>query len=51
MGALTGTAALVTGGAGGIGFATAHALGADGAAVTIMGRTSATLEQATERLR
>ncbi len=51
MGALEGTSALVTGGAGGIGFAAAHALAVDGATVTIMGRTPATLEAALARLR
>lgn len=51
MGTLDRTSALVTGGAGGIGFATAHALAADGAAVTIMGRTYETLESAVAKLR
>ncbi|MCU1588020.1 MAG: short-chain dehydrogenase/reductase [Frankiales bacterium] len=42
--------ALVTGGGTGIGFACAQALLADGAAVTICGRTEETLKQAVERL-
>jgi len=42
--------ALVTGGGGGIGSASALELAADGAAVTIMGRTEATLQAATKRL-
>jgi NAD(P)-dependent dehydrogenase (short-subunit alcohol dehydrogenase family) len=41
---LAGKAALVTGGAGGIGSACARALARDGAAVTLMGRTPETLE-------
>jgi NAD(P)-dependent dehydrogenase (short-subunit alcohol dehydrogenase family) len=43
---LTGSAALVTGGGSGIGLACAKALAADGAAVTIMGRSEETLEKA-----
>jgi NAD(P)-dependent dehydrogenase (short-subunit alcohol dehydrogenase family) len=43
-------AALVTGGGGGIGSASALALARDGAAVTLMGRTEKTLESAKERL-
>ena len=49
-GALTGMAALVTGGGGGIGSACALELARDGAAVTIMGRTETTLQKAKERL-
>ncbi len=49
-GGLEGTAALVTGGGTGIGFACAAALIADGAAVTIAGRTEATLVEGVERL-
>jgi NAD(P)-dependent dehydrogenase (short-subunit alcohol dehydrogenase family) len=49
-GALAGMAALVTGGGGGIGSASALELARDGAAVTLMGRTEATLQGATERL-
>jgi 7-alpha-hydroxysteroid dehydrogenase len=49
-GGLEGTTALVTGGGTGIGFACAAALVADGAAVTICGRTEATLEDAVARL-
>jgi NAD(P)-dependent dehydrogenase (short-subunit alcohol dehydrogenase family) len=43
-------AALVTGGGGGIGSASALELARDGAAVTLMGRTEATLQAATARL-
>ena len=50
MGALDGYSVLVTGGGSGIGEACAGALLADGAAVTICGRTAATLEAAAERL-
>ena len=50
-GALAGQAALVTGGGGGIGSASAAWLARDGAAVTIMGRTASTLEQAAEEIR
>jgi len=49
-GPLAGMAALVTGGGGGIGSASALALARDGAAVTLMGRTEKTLEAAKERL-
>ena len=48
---LAGKAALVTGGAGGIGSACARALAQDGAAVTLMGRTPATLEATVAELR
>ena len=51
IGPLAGMAALVTGGGGGIGSASALALARDGAAVTLMGRTEQTLEAAKERLR
>ena len=50
MGALDGYSVLVTGGGTGIGEACAAALLADGAAVTICGRTAATLEEAAGRL-
>jgi NAD(P)-dependent dehydrogenase (short-subunit alcohol dehydrogenase family) len=43
-------AALVTGGGGGIGSASAFQLAKDGAAVTLMGRTETTLQAATARL-
>jgi NAD(P)-dependent dehydrogenase (short-subunit alcohol dehydrogenase family) len=46
MGALDGYGALVTGGGSGIGLASAAALVADGATVTICGRTQARLEEA-----
>ncbi len=49
-GGLEGTAALVSGGGTGIGFACAAALVADGAAVTVCGRTEATLQDAVDRL-
>ncbi|MCU1592876.1 MAG: short-chain dehydrogenase/reductase [Frankiales bacterium] len=49
-GGLEGTAALVTGGGTGIGFASAAALIADGAHVTICGRTLGTLEDGVARL-
>lgn len=49
-GGLEGTVALVTGGGTGIGYACAAALVADGATVTICGRTEATLQDAVERL-
>ena len=49
-GPLAGMAALVTGGGGGIGSASALALARDGAAVTLMGRTEKTLEAARERI-
>lgn len=42
--ALTGSGALITGGAGGFGRGIARALAADGASVTLMGRTAAKLE-------
>ena len=48
---LAGKAALVTGGAGGIGSACARALARDGAAVTLMGRTQDTLEATVAELR
>ncbi len=50
MGSLDGTSALITGGAGGIGFAAALALVRDGAAVTLLGRTRTTLERAVARI-
>ncbi len=50
IGSLDGTSALITGGAGGIGFAAALALARDGAAVTLLGRTRATLERAVARI-
>jgi NAD(P)-dependent dehydrogenase (short-subunit alcohol dehydrogenase family) len=49
-GGLEGKAALVSGGGTGIGWACAAALVADGAAVTICGRTEATLQDGIERL-
>src|SRR6266446_3274914 len=49
--ALEGMAALIPGGAGGIGGACARALAADGAAVTLMGRTALALERAVTSLR
>ena len=49
-GGLEGTGALVSGGGTGIGYASAAALVADGAAVTICGRTEETLQQAVDRL-
>ena len=49
-GALSGYGALVTGGGTGIGRACAAALAADGAAVTICGRTEANLTDAVERI-
>jgi NAD(P)-dependent dehydrogenase (short-subunit alcohol dehydrogenase family) len=48
---LAGTAALVTGGGSGIGLACARRLVADGASVTIVGRTAARLEAAAADLR
>src|SRR5439155_7875081 len=48
---LAGQAALITGGGGGIGGASAAWLARDGAAVTIMGRTASTLVGAEERIR
>jgi NAD(P)-dependent dehydrogenase (short-subunit alcohol dehydrogenase family) len=50
MKALEGTAALVTGGGSGIGLACAARLAADGAAVTICGRTEERLRKAAERI-
>ena len=50
MASLDGYSVLVTGGGTGIGEACAAALLADGAAVTICGRTAATLEEAADRL-
>ncbi len=49
-GGLEGAAAFVSGGSSGIGWACAAALVADGATVTICGRTEATLRTAVERL-
>jgi NAD(P)-dependent dehydrogenase (short-subunit alcohol dehydrogenase family) len=49
-GALRGKRAIVVGGGSGIGFASARLLAQDGAAVTIAGRTAATLEDARDRL-
>ncbi|MFD0690729.1 SDR family oxidoreductase [Actinomadura fibrosa] len=49
MAGLDGTAALVTGGGSGIGLGCAARLAADGAAVTICGRTEARLREAAER--
>ena len=48
---LAGKAALVTGGAGGLGRACALWLARDGATVTLMGRTEATLESAAQEIR
>ena len=48
--ALDGQAALVTGGGGGIGGASAEWLARDGAAVMIMGRTEATLVESKKRI-
>jgi NAD(P)-dependent dehydrogenase (short-subunit alcohol dehydrogenase family) len=47
---LDGQAALVTGGGGGIGGASAEWLARDGAAVMIMGRTEATLVESKKRI-
>src|SRR5436190_20186029 len=47
---LDGQAALVTGGGGGIGGASAEWLARDGAAVMIMGRTEATLAESKKRI-
>jgi len=49
-GGLEGTAVIVTGGGTGIGRACAEALAADGAAVTICGRTESKLEDAAKRI-
>lgn len=49
--ALDGKAALVTGGGGGLGSASAMALARDGAAVTLMGRTETKLDAAADRIR
>jgi NAD(P)-dependent dehydrogenase (short-subunit alcohol dehydrogenase family) len=49
-GGLEGAGAIVSGGGTGIGFACAAALVADGAAVTVCGRTEATLQDAVDRL-
>lgn len=51
QGPLSGRAALVTGGGSGIGLAAAAALVADGASVTLMGRTPEKVEAAAESLR
>jgi NAD(P)-dependent dehydrogenase (short-subunit alcohol dehydrogenase family) len=48
---LAGQSAFITGGAGGIGSASARWLARDGAAVMIMGRTESTLAAAKERIR
>ena len=48
---LAGQSAFITGGAGGIGSASARWLARDGAAVVIMGRTESTLAAARERIR
>jgi len=48
---LRGMAALITGGGGGIGCASACQLARDGASVTIIGRTEATLQSAVEKIR
>ncbi len=50
MSTLTGQHAFVTGGGSGIGFACAQALAADGALVTISGRTEARLQSACDQL-
>ena len=50
-GVLAGKSALVTGGAGGIGSACAARLARDGAAVTLMGRSEASLQAAAQKLR
>jgi NAD(P)-dependent dehydrogenase (short-subunit alcohol dehydrogenase family) len=49
--ALEGKSALVTGGAGGFGSASARLLARDGAAVVLMGRTAATLEATAAKIR
>jgi len=51
MGLLTGQRAFVTGGGSGIGLACAKAFAADGADVTIMGRSREKLDQAVEEIR
>src|SRR6476646_6118119 len=48
---ITGKTALVTGGGSGIGLGAAKRLAADGAHVTICGRTEARLQEATEELK
>ncbi len=50
MSALTGKTALITGGAGGIGRATAEVLARDGAQVTIASRSAGHLEEVADRL-
>jgi NAD(P)-dependent dehydrogenase (short-subunit alcohol dehydrogenase family) len=51
VGGLEGTSALVTGGGSGIGLGAARRLAADGAHVTICGRTTETLEAAVDAIR
>src|SRR5262245_24497296 len=48
---LTGKHALVTGSTGGIGFAIAKGLAAEGASVVVAGRTQATVDGALKRIR
>ena len=48
---LSGRVALITGGSRGIGLATAHALGAEGARVTLCARDPGTLDNALNSLR
>lgn len=50
-GSLAGAGALVTGGAGGLGSAIARRLAADGARVTLMGRTESALQDVVGRIR
>jgi NAD(P)-dependent dehydrogenase (short-subunit alcohol dehydrogenase family) len=50
VGALSGLSALVTGGGSGIGLGTAKRLAADGAVVTIMGRTESRLAEAAKEI-
>ncbi|MCW2914667.1 MAG: dehydrogenase, short-chain alcohol dehydrogenase like [Actinomycetia bacterium] len=50
MNSLSGTAALVTGGGSGIGLGCARRLAADGAAVTICGRTESRLQEAAKEI-